>query len=340
MALSLGVVCPASAQRVHGITLSTHTDGSDWGGPGLDAALDSLVGLGVDWIAYHPYARILGDGTVRFRSIDPARPPEWLRRPIEAAHARGLRVLVKPHLGYWGSRFAWRGEIDFEQPRDLDRFFSSYSRWVLAIAAATRDADALCIGTELDRLTTHQNRWRSLIAALREQTDLPLTYAANWTDFDRVPFWDALDVIGVQAYFPVSDGERPGLEELRAGWKTILSRVRAIARQWTRPVVFTELGYNRSFLAAARPWEHAVDGPEAEAFQALCLRVALESIEATPEVLGAFLWKWFPEPHPVGRNFQLATPRLKRTIAAVWSAPETPVGGKTGGSDGGNAFPR
>jgi hypothetical protein len=31
-----------------------------------------------------------------------------------------------------------------------------------------------------------------------------------------------------------------------------------------------------------------------------------------------FLWKWFPNPHPVGRNFQLATPRLKRAISEVW----------------------
>ncbi len=35
-------------------------------------------------------------------------------------------------------------------------------------------------------------------------------------------------------------------------------------------------------------------------------------------VVGAFLWKWFPNPHPVGRNFQLATPRLRKAIADVW----------------------
>jgi hypothetical protein len=52
--------------------------------------------------------------------------------------------------------------------------------------------------------------------------------------------------------------------------------------------------------------------------QETCLRAALEAIEREPRVIGAFLWKWFPEPFPVGRNFQLATPTLQRMIADVW----------------------
>ena len=42
------------------------------------------------------------------------------------------------------------------------------------------------------------------------------------------------------------------------------------------------------------------------------------AFDGVPSVVGAFLWKWFPEPYPVGRNFQLATPALTRTIADVW----------------------
>ena len=61
--------------------------------------------------------------------------------------------------------------------------------------------------------------------------------------------------------------------------------------------------------------------PEAEELQENLLRVALRAVEAEPAVVGVFLWKWFPNPHPVGRNFQLATPRLKRAIADVWLDP-------------------
>ena len=83
-------------------------------------------------------------------------------------------------------------------------------------------------------------------------------------------------------------------------------------------MVFTELGYNQSHLAAARPWDSHSDGGEAAALQARCLRVALEVIEEEPRVIGAFLWKWFPEPHPVGRNFQLAVPHMMEVIRDVW----------------------
>jgi hypothetical protein len=70
--------------------------------------------------------------------------------------------------------------------------------------------------------------------------------------------------------------------------------------------------------AAVRPWEYHVDGPEAEAMQVRCFRVALTAIREEPSIVGVFLWKWFPNPHPVGRNFQLATPAVKSVISEAW----------------------
>ena len=88
--------------------------------------------------------------------------------------------------------------------------------------------------------------------------------------------------------------------------------------------MFTELGYSHSASAAVRPWEPRAEGDEGRRTQALCLRVALEAIEREPAVIGAFLWKWFPEPRPVGRDFQLATPSIRRLIGEVWRAPGSP----------------
>ena len=309
----------AEAARIHGITLSTHTDGGDWAGPGLEPALDAMIEVGADWIQIHPYAWIRDDGTVAFRAVDPARRPAWLERPIAEAHARGLRVFVKPHLGYWGSRFDWRGAIEFEDPAARERFFRTYTDWITNLAAATADADGFSVGTELDRLLEHERQWRAVVAAVREVTAVPLTYAANWTHYREVGFWDALDVIGIQAYFPLTDRSPPTEPAVRAAWRRILGEVSAYGRRLDRHVVFTELGYNRSFDAAARPWEHRTDGPAAEAVQALCLRVALEEIELTPRVIGSFLWKWFPAPHQAGRNFALATPRMRGVIRGVWT---------------------
>ena len=317
--VSTGSRGPAGgAQKVRGIIVSTHTDGHEWGLEVMATTLDDIRDLGAGWIATHPYAAVRADGTVRFPPVDRDSPPDYLVRPIREAHARGLRIVIKPHLAYWGSPFAWRGAIRFESEEAWSTFFRDYTEWIVAVAAACAEADGFVIGTELDGTVHREQEWRALIDRVREVTGAPLTYAANWTDYRRVPFWDAVDVIGVQAYFPVAD--RPGADEavVASGWRRRMAELRAFAGPLDRPVVFTELGYNRSLHAAVRPWDPATDGPEAEPFQEACLRIALEAVEREPVVVGAFLWKWFPNPRPVGRNFQLATPRLRRAIADVW----------------------
>ena len=46
-----------------------------------------------------------------------------------------------------------------------------------------------------------------------------LTYAANWDgEFEEVAFWDALDVIGVQAYFPLTEERVPSVTKLTQAW--------------------------------------------------------------------------------------------------------------------------
>lgn len=308
----------ATREEIRGITLSTHGGGRDWGSDGAAQALSEIAGLGANWVAIHPYARIDADGSVRFHRFPPGAPPPHLARPIREAHARGLKLLVKPHLAYWGSPFAWRGEIEFADDATWERFWRSYTEWIVTLAGALREADGFVVGTELDRTLRFEGAWRRLISEVRSASPVPLTYAANWTDFERVPFWDALDVIGIQAYFPISDSALPDRAALRAGWRGLTARLRDYASSRNRPIVFTELGYNRSHRAAREPWRYDVDGPEAEALQALCLATALESIEAEPEILGAFLWKWFPAPRMEGRNFQLATPRLTDVIRRAW----------------------
>lgn len=306
-----------SKTYVKGITISTHGGGRDWGHDTIVPTLDAIRAVGANWISTHPYARIGADGAVDWRRIDPANPPPHIARPIREAHAQGLSICIKPHIAYWGSPFSWRGEIAFDTPEQWRRFWREYGDWIVDMAKASRGADAFVVGTELDKTLHFEQEWRDLIARVRQVTDAPLTYAANWTDYHRVPFWDALDVIGIQAYFPVTEHTEPTDEELRRGWKRLMGKLRPFAQRHNRKIVFTELGYNQSHKASVEPWDYQVD-PGTEALQLACLRTALEAIEAEPAVVGSLLWKWFPHPRPVGRNFQLATPDIKKMLAALW----------------------
>lgn len=312
-------------ELVHGVTISCQTWGREWGSDGFGAELDDLATLGVNWVSIHPYARIDGDGEVRWRALDPERPPPWLARPIEEAHRRGIQIMIIPHLAYWGSPFAWRGDIDFEGPA-LERFFRTYAAWIVDVARATRDADAFAVGNETDRLLEHETEWRGIIAAVRGVTAAKLTYGANHTDFERVPFWDALDAVGVQAYFPLAAAEDPSVDELRRGWQSVLERLRAVHLQTGKPVVFTELGYNRSLAAAREPWDDRLtEGPDAaraEALQLRCYEVGLGVLEEERAWLrGAFLWKWFVgDPGRGDGDFLVDSPPLRRVIASRWGA--------------------
>jgi hypothetical protein len=325
--LSSGAIAAAESKfptSIRGVTISTHRSGQEWGSDQMRPTLVQLRDLGVEWVTIHPYAGIRRDGTVRvFRSIDPDSPAQELIRPIREAHALGLKIMIKPHLAYWGS-FEWRGEIAFEDDASWQRFWSGYRAWIVALAEITREADAFVVGTELARTLDQKDRWLEIIQQVRGATDAPLTYAANWDRYESVPFWSALDAIGIQAYFPlVGDDEPVDAHTIQAGWSLWAQKLKRFSEQQARPVVLTELGYNHSSNTAREPWSSTTDDHGIE-LQALCTRIALETIENESAILGSFLWKWFPEPRPIGRNFRLATPRMRGVIRDAWKPRKTP----------------
>ena len=320
----LSSASPSQDGAVLGMTVSCPTWGWEWGSDAMVDTLDELAGLGVNWVAIHPYGGIRNDGSIRFREIDAADPPDWLARPIREAHVRGMKILIKPHIAYWGSQWSWRGEIAFPSEETRGRFFADYERWIGQLAAASRGADAFAVGTELDKTIQHEAEWRRVVAKVRSHYEGPLTYAANWTDFQRVPFWDALDAVGIQAYFPIvtEEGEDQGMPspaQLDAGWRDVMRDVRALSERVGKPVVFTELGYNASSEAAATPWKYETGGEGAAEVQARCLEAAMRAMDGEPSVVGAFLWKWFPG-RAVPSDFSHQTPTMRSVIERNWGA--------------------
>lgn len=322
--LPTATAAPADGTLVHGMTISCQTWGWEWGTDGFATELDDLAKLGVNWVAIHPYGSIAADGTVGARRLESDEAPAWITRPIREAHARGMSILVIPHLAYWGSPFSWRGAIEFADAKARARFFETYTAWITRIARDAKDADGFSIGNETDRLVCCEKEWREVIAAVRKETRAHLTYAANYDAYERVPFWDALDAIGVQAYFPLSESGTPTDEELRAAWRREIDRMHALSVRLGKPVVCTELGYDLSLDAARKPWESGRrrrdDPAAARALQEQCLRVALTEIAGEKDWLrGAFLWKWFvgPTRH---EDFRMQAPEIREVIGACWSA--------------------
>lgn len=329
-----GGAVPAAEPAVRGMTIGCFRWGpGEWDGPHMASTLDELSALGVGWIALPPYASVFADGRID-RSVG---TDSSVLEPIRLAKERGIKTFLKPHLGYWRSRvFSWRGEVEFADAASLDRFFDQYTRWIVHQAglAERAGADLFCVGLEYAKLEHEERRWREVIAAVRNVYSGPITYAANWDRIDEIPFWDALDVVGVQAYFPlVPEGNRnPTDAELRAGWQQVLGTLRGLKERTGKPLLLTELGYPRSTNAAVQPWQAGdepwrldpdparVPGDNATGaeLKARCLAIALEAVSSEPQLAGAFLWKWFPTPRRLDTEFHLQNPPMIEVIEEAW----------------------
>ena len=139
---------------------------------------------------------------------------------------------------------------------------------------------------------------------------------------DQVKFWDALDYLGVLAYFPLSKESDPSERDLMTGWDKWCSRLDNLSRANNgKGVLFVEIGYNTSARAAAEPWAFQTGGKNAEEIQRRCVEAALKLPARMQCLRGMFWWKWVPElPHDEEENYRMQTPELKALLARYWKS--------------------
>jgi len=159
----------------------------------------------------------------RFDSVDikpdPSRSPtrDEVVEAIQEARTRMLTVFLNPVVEVKDGSF--RGDI---QPADLNQWFNSYTQFLTQFAQIAQENDValFCMGSELKSLSGehHRAKWDRVIDAVRAVYAGDLTYHANWDEAPFVSFWDRLDFIAIDAFFPLSDAQNPTVEDLIAGW--------------------------------------------------------------------------------------------------------------------------
>jgi len=278
-------------------------DGGDdgYGTPASAASLAELRAMGVDWVSITPFGFLADPQATEIRRLR-GESDERLRAVTAQAHAAGMRVLLKPHL--WLRSPHWVGDVAQHDEAGWRAFFAAYEELVVHYARLGREAgvDALLVGNELQGTTHREADWRRLIAATRRDFSGPLGYGANYSEAERVPFWDALDFIGVSAYFPLVEEAAPTQRRMVAAWQPILARLGDLSRSWDRRVVFTEIGYPAADWAAWRPWELPADAGSNPRLQADAYAAFLEAAWPQPWLGGAYWWKWFSGAGEHGRQ--------------------------------------
>lgn len=264
-----------------------------YGSPQSAESLDALQKLGVEWISIMPFGFHRGTPELSFGGERVWETDESLVAVTKQAHARGMKVMLKLHV--WG-----RGELAMESWSEAEwrRWLDGYGRFVEHYARIARDAkvDAFCIGNEQKISSRNDAAWRGFIARARAIYPGPLTYGANFDEIFDVPFWDALDWIGVSGYFPLSPDATPSRATLVDAWQPILARLQTLSEKHRKPVLFTEIGYRSANGAAWRQWEISRDVPANPEAQRIAYEAFFETVWPQPWVLGAYPWKWFSYP--------------------------------------------
>ena len=256
---------------------------------------------------------------------------------IALARAQGLKVMLKPHLTIGWDMSSWlRPEVDFEDSlsriqytlsarefvssqqskvegkgswrgvlmtseEDWPTFEEGYTDFILDYAqiADSLGVELFCIGTEMKRTALEKPEfWRRLIKKVRAVYQGPLVYAANWDSYNQITFWDELDYIGVDAYFPLSEAARPSLDEMKEAWINRKNDLLQLVRQYKKPMLLTEWGYENEDYVGAEPWimgRYKDAGSQTnEEAQAQAYQSFFETVWDEPWMKGVFVWRWSP----------------------------------------------
>ncbi len=244
--------------------------------------LERLPDYGVDSVALVPYGFCRhNDPEIRFGGRRVWERDADIERLAGHAHRLGMRVFLKPQL--WVPR-GFPGNIYFESERDRETWFRGYDAFLRHYAALAQRirADLFCVGVEYSRMVRYEDVWRKLIAIAREIYSGPLIYAANWgEEFETLAFWDALDYIGLNNYYPLPDD---------LDLTGIVAIVRKVHETWRRPVIFPEAGYASLVHPQREPW--AEDPREISLEdQARCYEAFLAAFYPQPWCHGIYWWK-------------------------------------------------
>lgn len=263
------------------------------------ADVASVDSVGANWVSIIPYA--FSHGHTPQVYFDHERQwwgerTEGTRKLIEFAQHAGLKIMLKPHV--WVQGDGWTGDFVLETESNWTAWEKAYSQYILTYAkmAEKYHVEMLCIGTEFRQVVKRRHEfWSGLIAVVRKTYNGKLTYAANWDNYTQVNFWDDLDYIGIDSYYPLSEDKTPTTSELIIAWKPIKDSLQKLSETYNKPILFTEYGYKSCDYATAGHW---ITDKKEEVYNTTVQENAYQALYEVfwkqNWVAGGFLWKWFP----------------------------------------------
>lgn len=293
--------------------------------------INDLIKNNIEWVAVIPFFHQKDEQTNQI-SI-PKEIGKWSRRDstfinsIKNIHDKGIHVMLKPHL--WVSS-GWRSNIDLQTNEEWTSWFENYSKNILHYAqlASETNVALFCIGTELKTSIEEQPElWHELIQKIKLIYKGKLTYAANWDgEFNDVLFWNEMDYIGIQAYFPLTTNKSPNIQAINKGWNTHIKMLESLSKKHNKPILFTEIGYRSDATTTIKPWEwnsltNIFFNNKSTKTQQLAFEAMFQKLWDKEWFSGTYIWQWdFRSSKERALNSMDFSPRFKpaENIIAKW----------------------
>ncbi|MHC5157144.1 MAG: glycoside hydrolase family 113 [Planctomycetota bacterium] len=262
-------------------------------------SLDNLKNIGCDWVAinFFYFQDYADSNNIELRYHEYSSDPNSVIHAIQYCHDIGLKVMLKPMVDCINC-------IDRSYITPSDGWFASYgaimNEW--AEIAEAYNVELFCVGCEYRQTVSWSDEWRQVISGVRDRYNGKLVYAANQQiEEQNIDWWDALDYIGVNPYYPLTSMTDPNEQQLQDAWQQWADDLESwLYANWPdKQIIFTEIGYQSYDGTNMAPWGIQVIDPNLTDFQEQvdCYKALLDQCQDRPWWRGVFWWRWETDPN-------------------------------------------
>ncbi|MCY0864838.1 MAG: hypothetical protein OWQ57_07805 [Sulfobacillus sp.] len=290
---------PPLSAKIHGMTEAGYQP-DVFNSPVMTQSLKEMRRDGINWLSIQvAWFQRTNQSVNLFPSPQKTPTDASVSHLIRLAHQMGFRVFLDPFVNSLQGN-GWQANFD---PRSVPAWFRSFDHYLhhYAVLAQQDHVDLFAIGDEMDSLDAvpaYRPYWLQAIHTVRQAYRGPITYGADFVHYQSVTFWPALDQVGLDAYFPLSQAPNPSLASLKTAWNHIADQIqtwRVTDHLENKPFVITELGYCSETGAAANPGAWYPNLPVDLGIQVKLYQATLATIARRPWNRGIF-WFWWANP--------------------------------------------
>jgi len=303
-----------------------------------DLSLSNLRTTGATWVAIliNHFQHDQNSTSIYTNGFTPTSAE--LLHVIRQAKKLGLKIFLRPTIDLMDDPEHWRGDIGkFFTEQEWAAWFTSWTNILLPYlqVAQQEGVEMISLGNDLICSSNREREWRQLISSVRSIYKGLITYSANWggEETDK-QWWDAVDFIGIDAYYPlIPYNPSPSIEDLVQEWDDVINKgvyqmrvgLKNLTSAWNKSIIFTEIGY----CSGQCPVGEKINLE----FQTNHYAAVFEAFQYEGWFAGIFWWNWLSDPAYGGEFNYCYTPQYKpaEKLVRQWygglADPQQPLGG-------------